>query len=71
MLFVLKVADSYFSENSVLDNFLILKQCLFQLHNFRKKVIKILCHRHWERMGVDPKVLLFLCIFALSVMENR
>ena len=22
-------------------------------------------------MGVDQKVLLFLCIFALSVMENR
>ena len=26
-----------FSENSVLENFLILKQCIIQLHNFRKK----------------------------------
>ena len=34
-------------------------------------VIKILCHRHWEQMGVDPKVLPFLCIFPLSVMEYR
>ena len=34
----LKVADSnFFSENSVLENFLILKQCIIQLHNFRKK----------------------------------
>ena len=54
----------------MLENFLILKQCIIQLHNFRKKVIKILCHRHWERMGVDPKVQKFLCIFALSVMEE-
>ena len=31
-----KVADSnFFSENSVLENFLILKQCIIQLHNFR------------------------------------
>ena len=55
----------------MLENFLILKQCIIQLHYFRKKVIKILGHRHWERMGVDPKVLPFLCIFALSVIENR
>ena len=46
----------------MLENFLIFKQCVIQLHNFRKKVIKILCHRHWERMGVDPKALPFLCI---------
>ena len=33
-----KVADSiFFSENSVLENFLILKQCIIQLYNFRKK----------------------------------
>ena len=28
---------NFFSENSVLENFLILKQCIIQLHNFRKK----------------------------------
>ena len=34
--FSLKVADSnFFSENSVLENFLKLKQCIIQLHNFR------------------------------------
>ena len=27
----------FFSENSLLENFLILKQCIIQLHNFRKK----------------------------------
>ena len=33
-----KVADSnFFSENSVLENFFILKQCIIQLHYFRKK----------------------------------
>ena len=38
MTYELKVADSiFFSENSVLENFLILKQCIIQLHNFRKK----------------------------------
>ena len=49
----------------MLENFLILKQGIIQLHNFRKKVIKILCHRHWERMGIDPKVLqcfMYFCI---------
>ena len=36
--FALKVADSNFlSENSVLENFLILKQCIIHLHNFRIK----------------------------------
>ena len=27
----------FFSENSVLENFLILIQCVVQLHNFREK----------------------------------
>ena len=32
-----KVADSdFFSVNSVIENFFILKQCIIQLHNFRK-----------------------------------
>ena len=31
-----------------------------------KIIKKILCHRHWERMGVDPKVLPFLYIFCIE-----
>ena len=34
---VLRWPTLFFSENSVLENFLILKQCIIQLHSFRKK----------------------------------
>ena len=35
--FCLRWPTLIFSENSVLENFLILKRCIFQLHNSRKK----------------------------------
>ena len=35
--FPLRWPTLIFSENSVLENFLILKQCIIQLQNFRKK----------------------------------
>ena len=54
----------------MLKNFLILKQCTIQLHNFRKN-IKNTMSAALGTNGVDPKVLPFLCIFVLSVMENR